>query len=227
MMIRRAVTVKPWGRGRLLAVLAGMVVVAVGLLAGFGLAIWSVATRSDAIPAAPTPTRTLPSDQARRRDMLAAEPMLQVNGTDSIQGVPAATPGPMIGVPNSSLIGPAKVPTGFPHTPEGAIGQLAAIEVSVLTEMSIPRTNEIYHAWSAAAMPVDQWRLTRHVQAFLAATKMGQTMDPAAQVTVIPAAAQTKATDGPDWTIACVLIDVRAVIHSEARMAYGYCERLQ
>ena len=36
-----------------------------------------------------------------------------------------------------------------------------------------------------------------------------------------------KATDGPDWTIACVLVDVRAVIAQEARMAYGYCERMQ
>ena len=93
------------------------------------------------------------------------------------QGVPAATPGPTIDVPDSTVIGAGKVASGFPHTPEGAIGQLAAIEVAVLTEMSIPRTNEIYQAWAAdGAAPVDQWRLTWHVQAFLAAANMGQTL---------------------------------------------------
>ncbi len=88
------------------------------------------------------------------------------------------------------MIGPAKVPSGFPQTPEGAIGQLAAIEVTVPSAMSIPRTNEVYEAWSSTgAAPIDQWRLTGHVQAFLAAAQMGQTMDPGAKVLVTPVAA--------------------------------------
>lgn len=227
-MTRQLVSVKPWGRGRLLATLAGMALVTVGLLVGFALAIHSVAIRPGSTPSAGTQTQTLPSDQSERRDMLAAEPMLQVSGADSTQGVPAATPGPMIEVPEPTRIGAAKVPSGYPHTPEGAIGQLAAIEVSVLTEMSIARVNEIYLAWSAeGAVPVDQWRMTRHVQAFLGAARMGQTLDRGARVTVTPVAGQTKASDGRDWTIACVLVDVRAVVNSEARMAYGYCERMQ
>lgn len=227
-MSHQPTTVTPWGRGRLLATLTGVALVGLGLLTGFVLAIHSAAVHPGATASGSTSASSLPTGRDERRDVLAAEPMLYVNGTDSTQGVPAATPGPTMEVPGSSTMGAGKVASGFPHTPQGAIGQLAAIEVAVLTEMSIARTNEIYLAWSADdAAPVDQWRLTRHVQAFLAASNMGPAKDPNAIVTITPVAAQTKATDGPDWTIACVLVDVRAVIRQEARMAYGYCERMQ
>ena len=42
-----------------------------------------------------------------------------------------------------------------------------------------------------------------------------------------PAAIQIKGTDGPDWVVACVLLDVRAALKAEARMGYGTCERMQ
>lgn len=218
-----------WSRGRLIAVIAAVTAAAVLLTVAFGFAVYS-AIRTD--PATDTArseaVQGLPSDRDQRRDVLAAQPMLQVARNDSLQGVPSTQVGPVLAVPSSTVIGPAKVASGFPQTPEGAIGQLASIEVSVLSEMSIARTNEVYDAWTASgAAPVDQWRLMGHVQAFLAAANMGQVKDPRATVTVTPVAAQTKASDGPDWTIACVLVDVRAVIKTQARMAYGYCERMQ
>ncbi len=227
-MTRQPTPVTPWGRGRLLGALAGIALAGIGLIVGFALAIHSVAIRPHDQAGTSSSVPDLPDDEGQRRDLLAAEPMLHVSGTDSTQGVPAATPGPRLDVPDSTVIGAGKVASGFPHTPEGAIGQLAAIEVAVLTEMSIPRTNEIYQAWAAdGAAAVDQWRMTWHVQAFLAAANMGQTLERGAQVMITPVAGQVKATDGPDWTIACVLVDVRAVIAQEARMAYGYCERMQ
>ena len=66
-----------------------------------------------------------------------------------------------------------------------------------------------------------------HVQSFLSTARMGSVKDPRTTVTVTPAAAQVKATDGPDWVVACVLSEVRAVINVEARMGFGYCERMQ
>ncbi len=227
-MTRPSTPVTPWGRGRLLGALIVVGLVGVGLIVGFVLAVHSVMVGPRDGSGAASSVSGLPDDEAQRRDLLAAEPMLHVSGTDSTQGVPAATPGPVLDVPDSTLIGAGKVASGFPHTPQGAVGQLAAIEVAVLTEMSIPRTNEIYEAWTApGAAPVDQWRLTWHVQAFLAGANMGQTLERGAQVTVTPVAGQVKASDGPDWMIACVLVDVRAVITTQARMAYGYCERMQ
>ena len=221
-------TVKPRSRGQLLAMLSGVALVAVALLVGFVLAIHSAVTgASVADTTEATTVAPLPADQSQRRDTLAAAPMLKVSQQDATQGIPAATPGPGIEVPTPATIGPAKVTSGFPHTPEGAVAQLAAIEVAVLSEMSIARTAEIHQAWTAdGAVPVEQWRMTRHVQAFLGAANMGQVKDPNARVMISPVAAQVKATDGPNWVIACVLTDVRAVIKTEARMAHGYCERM-
>ena len=46
-------------------------------------------------------------------------------------------------------------------------------------------------------------------------------------VTATPVAGQVKGTDGPDWALACVLLDVRATITASARIGYGHCERMQ
>jgi len=71
------------------------------------------------------------------------------------------------------------------------------------------------------------WEMTRNVQSFLQTAEMGQQKDLTTTVVVTPAAAQIKGTDGPDWTLACVLLDVRATITTDARIGYGYCERMQ
>ena len=65
------------------------------------------------------------------------------------------------------------------------------------------------------------------MQAFLA-SRAGQ--DPAALpalVAATPVAAQVKGTDGPDWVLACVLLEVTARAATSASIAYGHCERMQ
>lgn len=119
--------------------------------------------------------------------------------------------------------------SGFPRTPEGAAAQLAAIEVRVLSVMSLPLATEVYHDW---AMPggvgAADWSQTRNVQSFLThARQSSNELDPGTLVSVTPAAIQIKGTDGPDWVVACVLLDVRAALKAEARMGYGTCERMQ
>jgi hypothetical protein len=39
--------------------------------------------------------------------------------------------------------------------------------------------------------------------------------------------AMVKGTDGPDWVVACVLLDIQVSIRTEARMGYGHCSRMQ
>jgi len=46
-------------------------------------------------------------------------------------------------------------------------------------------------------------------------------------VSATPVAAQIKGSDGPDWVLGCVLLDVHATIVTDARIGYGHCERLQ
>jgi hypothetical protein len=218
---------RPRARGRLPLFLGTIATAAVVVVAGLGLLVYTSLTT-------PLPPKTVtsgasaaPSGQALR-DTLAATPMLPVPDADSRGGTPAATAVPGIVVPDSTLIGPARVPSGFPHTPEGAVGQLAAIEIAVLSQMSIAGTGEVYRWWAASEAPVlGQWPLLRHVQSFLAGARMGPAKDPTTTIRLVPAAGQLKAIDGPDWTIACVLLDATVTIRTQARAGFGYCERMQ
>ncbi len=223
-----------WGRSRLLATLAAGVGAAMLFVAGLALALYyglrsaqaTSTPHSTTSSAAPTPVAT-GSGQAYR-DQVAAAPMLKVAPDDARRGVPAAVAGPVIDVPPATDVGPAQVPTGFPHTAEGAVGQLAAIETTVLQGMSIPQANQVYEQWALpGGAGVADWALTKNVQNFLAGAGQGQSKDPTVAVTATPAAGQVKATDGPDWALACVLLDVRATITVQARIGYGYCERMQ
>jgi len=217
---------RAWGKGRLLLVLVALVVAGLVVLTGMGLLVAaSLTPRSMSITAATAPG---PSRDVDRRDSLAARAMLAVSDADSRGGTPVATPGPSIVIPGSSVIGPARVPSGFPHTPAGAIGQLTAIEIAVLMQMSVAGTGEIYQSWAMPGAPaLERWPLMMHVQAFLAAAGMGPAKDPTTLIRLLPVGAQTKATDGPDWTIACVLLQATVTIRTQARAGFGYCERMQ
>lgn len=162
------------------------------------------------------------------RDEIAAAPMLQVDRQAALPTTSAAVAGPTLQIPPATGAGPAGVPSGFPRTPEGAVGQLAAIGTTVLQAMSIPYTNDVYTDWALpGGVGMEQWPMTSNVQAFLDAARMGQDKDIAGTVIALPAAGQVKGVDGPDWAVACVLFEVHATITVEAQMGYGHCERMQ
>jgi len=126
-------------------------------------------------------------------------------------------------------MGPAGVSSGFPRTSEGALGQLAAIEVRVLEAMSIPVLNQVHSAWVAPGGPeLAAWEMSANVQAFLGAVphEAPDRIDDTTTVTVVPVGAQLKGTDGPDWVLACAMVEVRATVATDARMAYGHCARM-
>jgi hypothetical protein len=221
-----------WGRIRLLLILGAAVLVVVVLVAGLVLAGTYAVTgeRQDGASGSRPPQRIsekLPAAPTGQ-DAIAAAPMLQVDRQAALPTAPSGEPGPTMRIPSSTGVGRAGIAAGFPRTPEGAVAQLAAIGTAVLQGMSIPYTNDVYHQW---AMPggvgVAEWPMTRNVQAFLDAARMGQETDRAVSVAAIPAAGQVKGVDGPDWAVVCVLFEVRATISVEARIGYGYCERMQ
>jgi hypothetical protein len=213
------------GRGRLILLLMTILVTGLVLVAGAGLLVVRAFTPSSS--SAPHPAAT-PVTTRDGRDDLAAELMYPATEADRRSGLPALTSAPVIVVPGSTLIGPARLPSGFPHTPAGAIGQLAAIEISVLSQMSVPGTREIYTAWALPGAPAqDDWPLMVHVRSFLAVTGTGQVKDPTTTIRLEPVGAQTKANDGPDWTIACVLVKATVTIRTQAGAGFGYCERMQ
>jgi hypothetical protein len=209
-------------------ILAAVALMILSLVFGLIMVVHNAATqvwRADSTHGDPAMTDRQQRPRPVSRDAIAAEPMLEVQPADSRPTAPAAIAGPAVEIPPSTVIGPAGVPAGFPHTAEGAVGQLAAIEVTVLQGMSIPHTNDVYQRWALpGGVGVERWQMTENVQAFLAAAQMGQEKDISASVVAVPAAGQIKGIDGPDWLVACVLLEVQATITVQARMGYGYCE---
>ena len=222
-----------WDRRRLLLTLAGVASAVVLMVAGLVYAVvWGIgsatagASGGDDRPGT-GPVRVDGDIAEQRRDAIAAAPMASVAASAARSGTPVPVAGPTITVPAATTVGPADVPTGFPPTPQGALGQLAAIDTTVLTAMSIVHTGAVHREWALPGAPsVEQWVMTRNVQTFLAASG-SPPLDDISVVTVTPVAGQVKGTDGEHWTLACVLLDVRATITASARIGYGHCERMQ
>lgn len=217
-----------WSRQRLATVLGIGVVVALTLVSGLGLTLYQlVATPKGEADAVAGGVATATVD---RRDEIAAEPMAEVSQDAGFTPDPALSPAPPIFVPIATNgRGPAGVATGFPHNPEGAVAQLAAIEQTVLDAMSLPVTEEVHAAWALPGAPTfEDWEMTDNVRAFLRSGQQGgQEKDLTTVVTATPAMALVKGTDGPDWVVACVLLDIQVSIRTDARMGYGHCSRMQ
>ncbi|MBM6402610.1 hypothetical protein [Phycicoccus sonneratiae] len=212
-----------WGRRRLLLVLAGASTLVVCLAAGLVYGVVASLADKPSVPTGRSASVAASTGQSFR-DRVATTPMRQVGPEASRGGAAATAPSPSIQVPPATTEGTAGVPTGYPHTPAGAVGQLAAIDTTVLAGMSVPHTTGVYGAWSLpGAPPASRWVMTGNVRAFL--TAAAGAADPV--LTATPVAAQVKGTDGPGWVLACVLLRLDAVAAATASVAYGHCEPMQ
>lgn len=219
---------QPWTRERLLLALAAGAVVIATLIAGLGLILLQVfiPPTSAETPGTPAPA-TLP-DTSGVRDRIAAEPMASLDPAAATRPDPATEITPTLRIPHPDLgRGPAGVPV-YGHTPEGAVAQLAAIDRQVLEAMSLPQAREVHAAWVLPGGPAfAEWDLTVNISGFLRGARQGATKDAPTVVRVAPAGGLVKGSDGPDWLVACVLLDVRAAIQGEYRMGWAHCQRMQ
>lgn len=229
---------QPWSRDRLLGLLVGAAVVLVVLVIGLVVAVYVTirsARGAEATPGAGArvargvdPGHHGTAQGQARRDAIAAAPMYAANAQDMKPSTPATTPATSLVVPIAERVGPARVPTGFPHTPAGAVGQLGEIDTTVLESMSVQIARAVYRAWALPGGPGGSgWVMTRNVTSFLGATEQSATKDPATTVSTEPVGAMVKGTDGADWTLACVQLRVTATVSTRAQIGYGHCSRMQ
>ena len=221
---------QPWSRPKIVAILLAAVTFALTLIGG---AVAAVVMALSPAGGSHTERDTGPSTAdtepgGSTRDQIAAAPMLKVGGAEATGGTPSTALTETIEIPNPTTTGPARVATGYPHTPEGATGQLGAILSEVVQTMSIPRAHEVHDAWTeTGAGPAREWGMTKNVSEFLSSAGLpGQEAGTQARIEVTPAAAQVKGVDGPDWVVACVLLDITASIDRTVDVAYGHCERM-
>lgn len=203
-----------------------------GVLLLFGvrlsLAIYYATTPTAADPAADSSTpRPPPNETTRqRRDRIAAAPMLATTSADATGGTPALDGLPPLEMPAATSIGPAGIPAGYPRTGEGAAAQLGEILVSALSAMDLGHGQRVEHGWAQPDRGHEPWSVLQLIRAFHEGGQLAGGLAPTASLRVLPVAAQLKGSDGDDWHVACVLLDVTYTYREVARLAYGHCERM-
>jgi len=238
-----------WSRAQMLAAVglgAGIVLV---LVAGAGLWLWyrlhPAGLPTSAVPVSPgagvvagasTPTAGLgslgevgnaPLSQLARRDALAAEPMPAASPAAALPAVLSTRDPGVIVLPAASVTGPVGVPSGFTHTPEGALAQLVAIDVDVLGVATLEHAREVIGSWAAPGGPTgESWSAIKALASFHSAAGLSGGASPGLAMRATPMMGLVKAVDGPDWAVVCVDFEVDATMAKTARIAAADCQRM-
>jgi hypothetical protein len=226
-----------WTREKMLALLVGAGVLGLVLLVGVGLCVYYALrpAHHGAGGGNGTTTSSTPGNGTGRgdggggqdaRDALAAKPMPHVDDAASHpSAVSLSAPGTPIVLPAASRVGLAGVPTGYPHTPEGAMAQLAAIDQVALQSGSLGTARELITQWAMPGGPTAaSWSGAQALTSLLTDTQTAGT----AQLAIVftPLMGQIKGTVGPDFIVPCIDFELDVTLTQTARGAVADCQRM-
>ena len=229
-----------WSRQKMLALLIGAALTAVLLVVGIILAVAYAVhpARHTAEQGATTTTSTTgdggtgKSGQAGTtvdpRDALADRPMPTVDEADSHPG-PVSTndPGTPITLPAATIAGPAQVPTGFPHTPQGAMAQLAAIDQTALESGTLAGAREVIAGWAMPGGPTtSSWSGVQAMAEFFDAAGLSGGGNDQLAIVATPLMGQLKGSVGPDFVVPCVDYEIDVTLQQTSRGAAADCQRM-
>ena len=170
-----------------------------------------------------------PSAAADPRDVLADKPMMSVDEDASHPGpVSTADPGTPITLPAANHTGPAQVPTGFPHTPEGAMAQLAAIDQAALQSGTLQGAREVISAWAMPGGPTPtSWSGVEAMAQFFDAAGLSGGGTNQLAIVVSPLMGQIKGSVGADFTVPCIDFEIDVTLQQTSRGAAADCQRMR
>lgn len=204
------------GRGRALAVLIGLGVLAVVVLVVLGLSLGGLFSSptpgpgaGDPDPATTPPPGAAPMTGPQAEIALARQPMLQLPTSAAMpHTLSARSAGPALSIPSPAQVSGGLVATGFPDTPEGALGQVVE-----LTRAGMAGGDPVVwgRAYASLAEPgaaaAEQTPVSQDLVALRRAANMAPT-GPREGMTISwnPTSAQVKGTAADErYTVACVL----------------------
>ena len=174
------------------------------------------------------PGRAIGREQSRQeaRDALAARPMPHVDDSASHPSpVTATSPGAPIALPAATRVGPDGVPTGYPHTGEGAMAQLAAIDQVAMQSGSVGTARDLIDHWAVPGGPTGStWSGVQALESLLTDTASSSTGQLA--IVLTPLMGEVKGTVGPDFVIPCVDFELDVTVAQTARGAVADCQRM-
>jgi hypothetical protein len=232
-----------WTREKMLALLVAGGVTALILLFGLGLAVAYALQPNHAGTAhggtgsttstvnsgeGGQPGRTSGRGQSTQeaRDALAARPMPHVDDSASHPStITATSPGAPIALPTATRVGPDGVPTGYPHTVEGALAQLAAIDQVAVQSVSVGTARYLIDHWALPGGPTGStWSGVQVLESLLTDAASSSTGQLA--IVLTPLMGEVKGTVGPDFVIPCVDFELDLTVAQTARGAVADCQRV-
>lgn len=223
------------GVARMWIVLAVLLASGVALMAGTVYALVAASSsNAERSPGSGPETPSVSPETSRQpgeardgaEDELAARPMMDLPlSAARPQPIVNATAGPAMVLPRP---GQEKevVPTGFPHTPLGALAQLAAIDETAWRNATPDQAERVYH-WASmpGAVPMREWTPYVGVESLLGSA--GQPSATVLQSSFTPTHAQIKGVlDGGDFVVACVLGEFVATVQATGKAGVGDCQRM-
>jgi hypothetical protein len=133
----------------------------------------------------------------------------------------------MLIVPPATGTGLAQVPTGFPHTPAGALGQLAAIDQVALQSGSLAGARAVVRGWALPDGPTQSsWTLIGGMAQLFA--QMGLSGGGSGQLAIVltPLMGLVKGSAGPDFVVPCIDFELDLTLNQTARGATADCQRM-
>jgi len=242
-----------WSRQKMLALLAGGVAAVLLIVAGLVLAMIyalpankttsSTATVDASTPgAAAGPLAPFAPSDASNPDVIADAPMRSVPDFASHpSAISPKTPPGSLPLPVSTRMGPAGVPTGYPHTAAGALAQLAAIDGTALSAGTMTGVRDVIAGWAVPGGPTtSSWSGVTAMATLLNATQgsgndvtstvagavNGQLIVVASPLMGLVKGSLPAGEGAPGFVVPCLDIELDVTLTSTARGATSDCQRM-
>ncbi|SDG04566.1 hypothetical protein SAMN05660662_0127 [Blastococcus aurantiacus] len=217
-----------WSPRKLLSVLAACAVAGLLVLAGLVFTLVGALRGDDPTrPQAQPDSRTTSSAAVTEGDALAAAPMPSAAPEAALPGPVSNQVAAVIEVPRATAVGPADVPTGFPRTPEGALAQLAAIDVTAMQSGSMDGVRQVIAEWALPGGPTSEsWTGVDGMASLLSAAGLSGAGSPQLAIVVRPVMGLVKGMSGPEFAVVCVNFEFTVTVEQTSRIAIADCQRM-
>ena len=216
-----------WEPARLCALVVVAALVALVVSAGVVLAVVGVLTEEEPGSADAARQEEAPSTETSSQDALAAMAMPTTDPDDALPGPVSRQAAGVIELPRTTADGPADVPTGFPRTPEGALAQLAAIDVTAMQSGSMDGVRRVIAEWAAPGGPTPEtWSGAAGMASLLSAAGLSGAGSPQLAIVVRPAMGLIKGSVGPQFVVVCVNLEFTVTVEQTSRIAIADCQRM-
>lgn len=219
-----------WTRARLQILLGAALVVALAMVAG---GVWSVvsiltgAAGSSSGGGAGSDSALPAEDQLANKELPGAP--LEAAQPGSLSSGETGT----LQIPAPTQVGEVGVATGFPHTPEGALAQLAAIDTTALSSASVQVAQDVISQWAAPEGPTSEtWSGVQGLAGLLESAGLSSDAQNAITIGVEPQMGFIKGTVGDDFVVPCIDFIITATLTTTAapgqpqQVAVADCQRM-